>query len=384
MFIFPFWTTSPFHYYPIATLILIFINVVVSIAAMANPDLLELTTLSYTEITPIAWFTSFFVHGSLSHLIGNMTFLWLFGITVEGRLGFLTTMTTYLLIGVTQNVMEQGLFVGLNAFGIAEASGSLGASSAIFGLMALAFILAYDAEFKTLFLIGYYVMVYEVPISIFCLIYIFLNIAEVVLVGVGSGFLHLMGVGFGFAFGAALSSFGLIPTDGANFFAFAFGHKVERKVSTQKAMKIANERREQEAGKLREFQDAMNFVTQLIQAQKYQQAEKRMSDLVEHNPNAQWTPEIMLQIIQGHTAQKEWQKADHLISQFVQMFPNQRTVPIHLSWAHCKIMLEYPRKALRILQSLKGHPVTPEQKTVFQSLAGQARQSIINGVLEAE
>ena len=48
----------------------------------------------------LALLTAMFLHGSIDHLAGNMLFLWVFGSTVEDRLGRLNFLGLYLLGGV--------------------------------------------------------------------------------------------------------------------------------------------------------------------------------------------------------------------------------------------------------------------------------------------
>ena len=39
-------------------------------------------------VHPLQWFSNLFMHGGIMHLLGNMVFLWVFGIIVEGKLGW--------------------------------------------------------------------------------------------------------------------------------------------------------------------------------------------------------------------------------------------------------------------------------------------------------
>ena len=49
---------------------------------------------------PLTLFSSMFLHGSWSHVIGNMWYLWIFGDNVEDRLGHGRFIGFYLLCGV--------------------------------------------------------------------------------------------------------------------------------------------------------------------------------------------------------------------------------------------------------------------------------------------
>lgn len=86
--------------------------------------------LSYDDHHPTAWFSHMFMHGGLGHLIGNMVFLLLLGMLLEPALGGFRFLAGYLLGGL-----------GAAAFSIwihwGEATGMVGASGAIAGLMGL-------------------------------------------------------------------------------------------------------------------------------------------------------------------------------------------------------------------------------------------------------
>jgi membrane associated rhomboid family serine protease len=73
-------------------------------------------------------FTSMFLHGSLLHLGGNMLFLWIFGNNIEDSMGRLTFVVFYLLGGLA----ALGLQVG---FDTTSAVPTVGASGAIAGVL---------------------------------------------------------------------------------------------------------------------------------------------------------------------------------------------------------------------------------------------------------
>lgn len=86
--------------------------------------------LHYDRFSIADLFTHQFLHGSTLHLLGNMLFLVMLGLLVEGALGGGLFLCAYLL---------SGLGAGLVSLAVhwAEPSGSLGASGAIAGLMGL-------------------------------------------------------------------------------------------------------------------------------------------------------------------------------------------------------------------------------------------------------
>jgi membrane associated rhomboid family serine protease len=78
--------------------------------------------------------TSMFLHGSWTHLVGNMVFLAVFGPLVEERLGSLRFVTLYLLAGLAATAADAGAILAFRP-GDATLAG-IGASGAISGVLA--------------------------------------------------------------------------------------------------------------------------------------------------------------------------------------------------------------------------------------------------------
>ena len=95
-------------------------------------------------------FTSMFMHGSWSHILGNMLFLWIFGNNVEDRLGRLRFLLWYVVAGLAATATQT--FVTLQ-FGDAAAASvpNIGASGAISGVLGAYLLLYPTASVLTLF-----------------------------------------------------------------------------------------------------------------------------------------------------------------------------------------------------------------------------------------
>ena len=85
MLIFPYRSDAPLYHLPVVTIGLIVLNVA-AYAAMAMGELPSggwLLTYG-TGLHPQQWLLSSFMHGGVGHLLGNMIFLWIFGLVIEG------------------------------------------------------------------------------------------------------------------------------------------------------------------------------------------------------------------------------------------------------------------------------------------------------------
>ncbi|MET0231011.1 MAG: rhomboid family intramembrane serine protease [Rhodanobacteraceae bacterium] len=96
--------------------------------ALWNRNVTQRWVLRYSEIAPTRMLGSMFLHGGVGHLAGNMLFLLMLGLLVEGALGPLLFLALYLLGGVG------GAFAAL-AWHWGQAGMLLGASGAIASLM---------------------------------------------------------------------------------------------------------------------------------------------------------------------------------------------------------------------------------------------------------
>jgi membrane associated rhomboid family serine protease len=95
-------------------------------------------------------FASMFMHGSWSHVLGNMLFLWIFGNNVEDALGRVRFLLWYLVAGLTATATQT--FVTLSFSDAAAASvPNIGASGAVSGVLGASLLLYPTARVLTLF-----------------------------------------------------------------------------------------------------------------------------------------------------------------------------------------------------------------------------------------
>ena len=100
--------------------------------------------------------TSMFLHGSWSHVIGNMWYLWIFGDNVEDRVGHGRFIVFYLLCGVAAAV-------GQFAMDPNSMLPTIGASGAIAGVMGAYFVLYPHSRVLTLVPLFFYFEIFELP-----------------------------------------------------------------------------------------------------------------------------------------------------------------------------------------------------------------------------
>ncbi len=119
----------------------------------------------------ITLFSSMFMHAGWAHILGNMLFLFVFGIHVERSMGGLRYLAFYLICGLGANALEIATALGSNAPG-------LGASGAIAGVLAGYLLLYPRSHVRTLIPLGIFFWTARVPAWIFIGLWFLLQLVD--------------------------------------------------------------------------------------------------------------------------------------------------------------------------------------------------------------
>ncbi len=184
--------TQEISIFPIATISIILINVLIFIVmyvtAYSSPKPqyslaltyvkyglvpFELTKgeIIYPTIRPV-WltlFTSMFIHGSFGHILGNMWFFWIFGNNVEDYLGSVKFVLFYIAGGVAAALTQ----IAINPLSKVPV---IGASGAIAAVMGAYFYLFPRSKIKTLVYALYFITFVEIPAPFFLLIWFLMQL----------------------------------------------------------------------------------------------------------------------------------------------------------------------------------------------------------------
>ena len=121
-------------------------------ARLIHPQTFGYTLLEAT----VTLFTSLFLHGGLVHLAGNMTYLWVFGSSVEEDLGHFRYFVFFICGGAIGSLLHTALFPQ-------SMIPSIGASGSIAGVLGVFLILHPRAHIVTLFPLVVYWAMAEIP-----------------------------------------------------------------------------------------------------------------------------------------------------------------------------------------------------------------------------
>jgi len=120
------------------------------------PAFLQVYGVVPAEFSAATLITSMFLHGSWSHVLGNMWYLWIFGDNVEDRMGHLRFLIFYLLCGIVAAL-------GQVAMNPQSTLPTIGASGAIAGVMGAYFVLYPQSRVLTLIPLIIFWEVVEMP-----------------------------------------------------------------------------------------------------------------------------------------------------------------------------------------------------------------------------
>jgi membrane associated rhomboid family serine protease len=151
---------------------LIFVNVIIFLyeLALLNTGLLEKFILRWGFVpsvflsNPLAeiptLFSAMFLHGGLTHLGGNMLYLWIFGDNVEDWYGHWRYLIFYLLCGLAASF-------GQMITSTHSKMPMIGASGAIAGVLGSYFLLYPNARVLALIPFGFFLRMVEIPAFFF-------------------------------------------------------------------------------------------------------------------------------------------------------------------------------------------------------------------------
>lgn len=166
----PFKDDNPTRTFPLFTIGIIFINIIVFLFQMTSPieprrivysyGAIPYVLLTFKDIQPIhpflTVFTSMFMHGGIFHIFSNMLYLWIFGNNIEDKLGHMRFLIFYLLCGIvaayTHAITEPRSMIPM-----------IGASGAVSGILGAYALLFPHARIHTLIFFGFFIQVVRLP-----------------------------------------------------------------------------------------------------------------------------------------------------------------------------------------------------------------------------
>ena len=200
----PIHTDRPLRRSPVVNLTIITLNVAVFFVQSQSPAFTERLLLRPSDPSLLGFFGSAFLHANLWHLLGNMLFLYIFGNSLNDKLGHLAYAGLY-----AGGILASGL-----AHALIETAPVLGASGAVSAVTG-AYLILFPRSRVAILLLFLVVTVVYVPSLYFIGLFFLLDIFQSA-VGWSTGTAHMAHIGgtlYGVGVGFLLLGTNLVPRD---------------------------------------------------------------------------------------------------------------------------------------------------------------------------
>lgn len=111
-----------------------------------------------------SFFTYMFLHSNIFHVTINMYFLYVFGKNVEGKLGTLKFLTTYIALGIAAVIVEAFMMPDLEY-------PVIGASGAVTGIMGMFIVFFPFSKIKTFIFLIIYAIIRNIPAIVIVMLF---------------------------------------------------------------------------------------------------------------------------------------------------------------------------------------------------------------------
>jgi len=385
IFIFPTGSDAPLRHLPIATGLTIAINIVFFALQLTTPGFTDDFKLQFGTFDPLTWLTAAYLHGDFSHLIGNMMFLFIYGLVVEGKIGWWRFLLVYNGCAVSSGVL-------ISLWAMSFVSGAcLGASCAIFGLMLICFLWAPENEISFtiagVFYFRPFVHSFSVAIQNLCFFFVAMNliIAAFTEFAMSSEVLHLLGVIPGVAIGSAMLKMRRVNCDGHDLFSIMSDKRGQCQLTVEELAQQQRQRLAQKRRRRAELEKGMEMVEFYVSEKHYEMAIRRFDSLRHIKSGLVMKESLMVQLINGLGKKPEKVSTyRRMLLRYLEHYDSLQTL---VTMKLVKLVLtteQAPRKALRILSGLDRSSFSSSEARAFRTLLNNARGQIKAGVIELE
>ena len=385
IFLIPTGTDAPIYHPPIATGVTIFLNILLFILQVVITGFTDQWALMYGTFNPIKCLISPYLHADFFHLLNNMVFLFVFGLIVEGKIGWWRFLLAYNACAFGESVLESLIMLW------AEPGFSLGASSAIFGIMVIAFLWApeNDVHLKLLGIILFRPFAYSFDVTVSTLTYIFvaLNFAIAAFTGfeVSSAVLHLLGIPIGVAIGWGMLAARRVNCEGQDFISIMTGKRGQEQLTVEEISEREAHRKELAREKRQALTDGLKMVAHYIDRGHYDVGFKRFEGLARKRNGLVLDESLLIKMINGLEKQPTQSKLYRkTLKYYLSHYDRLKT---NVSFKLAKKLLQQdqqPRKAMKILQELDQSTMSPAERKMLAKLARFGKQQIASGTIEVQ
>ncbi len=375
-FFIPYGTDAPIYHWPITTVLMIAVNIIVFCLELAYPEQVGPFILTFGNgLHPAQWITSNFMHAGIMHLAGNMFALWSFGLVIEGKLGWFKTLALYLGIGVIESSIVQYMMLGSLTGG-----GGLGASGIIYGLMAMSLIWAPVNKIQCfLVVVFYFIRTADFEISIMAMVGLMLLLQITVQFFIGmqisSEAMHIVGASVGFAVAIAMLKARWVDCENWDAFSVWAGRNTSAGVEqarVQAQCQAARQQKQENQRILRE--NALKEIHEIIQNGQALLALKAHQRMSKELPDWDLPESDLFNLILGLHKNKFWAESAPVMAEYIAKCP-QKSALMRLKLAQILVAVEKrPAQALKLMAKIDNSDLDASQIEFLQKLRAKAEE----------
>jgi membrane associated rhomboid family serine protease len=349
MLLIPCGTDAPIYRPPWGTVSLVAANIVLFFwQDIITPE--SLYVLHFGEFNPIQWVLASFAHSGWQHLIGNMIFLFSFGMIVESMMKLRHFLLVYFMIVVVEGASLQMLMLG------SAGGGALGASGAIYGTMMVAAICGPGKNVVWFWLFFIRGGTFEVPVLICSLFYFMTDFYTSIAVGFAPStpVLHLFGALVGVVCGFAAYRLDWYELDGEDLFS-----RFREIVGKEPVISEAHAKRIEAQNPIKPFVREFQFgplktqvakLNKYLNAARYQLAVLKLDQINQEHNRFQLSERQLIRIIKLASDHKDGKNLIQWIDEYAARFEE-----------HSEKLLAYKNRLISKEPSLKTS-VVPKAK----------------------
>ncbi len=370
---FPYSTDAPIYYWPFTTVAMIVVNLLVFVLDVANPDFKLKEALSLQTgngLHPAQWLTNNFAHDGFFHVAGNMVFLWAFGLIVEGKLGWWKTLLIYVGLGVVQGVIEQTLML------CGPETHVLGASSIVFGFMAMSLIWAPENSLQCVLVILFPIVKwFDISIKVFVGIFLALQVVGLLFSGfsMSTALLHVLGAALGFAVGIWMVKTKRVDCENWDIFSILAGrHRMSEQERNEELFNSPEFRQRQELRANQRAAEALQWIHDQVREGNAKAAVEVYRRVQSEVPG--WTlPDAgLFDLVVAVRKAGLNGDAMPLMAEYLAHYATH-AASIRIALGESLVRQQRPAQALKVLGKLDDAALDPRRRQAVHDLREQAR-----------
>jgi len=384
----PVGTDAPIYYRPLATIGLIVANVLFQIASYQGH--MEGWPLQLgSGLHPSQWWTSAFYHYGIVHLVGNMVFLWTFGLIVEGKLGWWRFLPLYLALAGMEGAITQTIMLASNN----PAATAGGASGVICALMAISLIWAPRNDVDVAYVAGFGIMwirsgITQISVMFFSAIFIGWDFLRAAFHGfqMSTEVLHVLGAALGFPVACLMLRLKLVDCEGWDAFTLRRSRTLVEEIAGPAVLRES-----------RPDPDTSGTVFRPRRLSLDRRVQQLEEGIASRNPLPAWAayqdirarerlnliePRTFRRLIDSLRGGKDWGSLLVVLEDYIARFPDEADRARVLLSELLVRREQRPRAALRVLESLQDSALTEDERKLSRKIRALADSQIAEGVME--